>query len=101
MHDNINSATLAMPYKTNNCRNDCEMLGDCVWYQQYRPSLLVWRARLEVLTTDLVALRSSLPQDIFIRYQARQTRPSSGGGCRGPSKIRQRGGCNNFLLFAR
>ena len=21
------------------------------------------------------------------------------GGCRGPSKIRQRGGCNNFLLF--
>ena len=23
------------------------------------------------------------------------------GGCRGPSKIRQRGGCNNFLLFTR
>ena len=21
------------------------------------------------------------------------------GGCRGPSKIRQRGGCNNFLFF--
>ena len=24
-----------------------------------------------------------------------------GGGCRRPSKIRQRGGCNNFLLFTR
>ena len=23
------------------------------------------------------------------------------GGCRGPSKIRQRGGCNNFLPFTR
>ena len=23
------------------------------------------------------------------------------GGCRGPSKIRQRGGCNNFLPFMR
>ena len=23
------------------------------------------------------------------------------GGCSGPSKIRQRGGCNNFLLFTR
>ena len=33
-------------------------------------------------------------------HQARQTRPNSGGGCRGPSKIRQRGGgCNNFLLL--
>ena len=24
-----------------------------------------------------------------------------GGGCRGPSEIRQRGGCNNCLLFTR
>ena len=23
------------------------------------------------------------------------------GGCRGPAKIRQRGGCNNFVLFTR
>ena len=23
------------------------------------------------------------------------------GGCKGPSKIRQRGGCNNFLIFTR
>ena len=24
---------------------------------------------------------------------------SGGGGCRGPAKIRQRGGCNNFFTF--
>ena len=31
--------------------------------------------------------------------QVRQTRPNSGGGCRGPSKIRQRGGCKFFFTF--
>ena len=32
--------------------------------------------------------------------QAHQTRPNSGGGgCKGPAKIQQRGGCNNFFTF--
>ena len=48
---------------------------------------------------------NSLPLAIYIKYTIVQPgAPNSAkfrGGCRGPSKIRQRGGCNNFLLFTR
>ena len=44
-------------------------------------------------------------KDLYLllrEHQARQTRQNSGGGgggCRGPAKIRQRGGCNNFYFL--
>ena len=47
----------------------------------------------------LIAIEGNIKNE---HCQARQTQPNSGGGgCRGPTKIRQRGSCNNFLLFTR
>ena len=37
-----------------------------------------------------------------VTYQARQTRPNSGGGvAEGQPRFDKGGGCNNFLLFTR
>ena len=48
--------------------------------------------------------RCTMCQEIELSFSIQSDAPNSAkfrGGCRGPSKIRQRGGCNIFLLFTR
>ena len=55
----------------------------------------------EILNVNYNKILEPLIQRVILVVCRRAKLGQIQGGCRGPAKIRQRRGCNNFLLFTR